>query len=270
LVEEEVNNMELSDLYKQAVPLPARKFTGYVLGDRSPITEKDLTADELAALRTAVNRANQRNTNEQDYLRRLSAMSKQNYDPTTAPYGTVKGDQGEDVKVTYPQWKRDMQSRLNSYDRTKNRTSIRYEDYFPKDSSESADIYESPQEIVQKMYTDPAYRVKNTFGSAKAYNEKGKTILRDAYGFSDTHEAYPVKADAPALDIVKEYYNSPKALAEVMYSKYGNPTRQPVEINLNPTPQASQPKVDYIDEGINTASDKLKQFGGWASNYFRK
>jgi hypothetical protein len=260
----------LGDLYKQGIPLPARKFAGYVLGDRSPITEKDLTEDELAALRTTVNRANQRNVDEQDYLRRLSTMPRKNYDPATAPYGMVTGDDDKEIPITYSQWQKDLKSRLKSYDKTKDRTSFSYKDYYPKEVSESADIYESPKEIIEKMYTDPAYRVKNTFGSAKAYNEKGKTIIRDMYGFSDKHEAYPVKANASALDIVKEYYDSPKALAEVMYSKYGNPSRQPVEINLNPTAQASQPKVDPIDEMINSGSDKLKQFGTWATKYFQK
>jgi len=257
----------LGDLYKRAIPLPARKYIAYNLGDRSPITEKDLTEDELAALRTAVKRADQSNLEQQDYLRRLSAMPRKNYNPATAPYGMIPGKDDKEIPITYNQWQKDLKSRLNSYDKTKDRTSITYKDYFPKDESGNADISESTGDILDRIYSDPAYRVKNTFGSAKAFKEKGKTILRDAYGFSDQHEDYPVKASAPVLDIIKQYYDQPKALGEVLSTKYHGSSRQPVEINLNPEPQ---PKTDPIDEMINSGSDVLKQFGTWATKHFQK
>jgi hypothetical protein len=209
--------MELADLYKTAVPVNARMFLNTIFGDRSPITEKDFSTEEIAGIKKAVSNRKRANIQQESDLK----LELDRYNN-----GMYKDSPDSRNR------KAQLEAQLNSYATTRDRTSFGYGDYDVKSGENAAPILQGWPSAIYQSYTDPAFRLSATLGSAKYQENNGKPYVEDSYGFAD-NPVYKRKSTDSLADIFSMYKDNPGALGELLYTKYMGGVRRPVKINLD-------------------------------------
>ena len=179
------NNSLLKSAYQAVVPSNARMLIDTAMGERSDITEKDFSKDELALLKTMYQNkqkqneslrqeiANKLNMSEKDYLRN----PERKFVPQVTPEGReiIAG-----VPMSYAEYIQKTKSQLDSFDKTKGKTSLNYYDY---PEGKSAPTFDSWLKSAWKSYTDPEYRLKTILGSFNVYDTPEGQIAKDQYNF---------------------------------------------------------------------------------------
>ena len=228
-------DFSLSDLYKQVVPVNARTFIETAMGKTTPITERDFSPEELDTLKQSVKAAKSKNSlSEEHYRKNLQTSSAEyNKKPETEWLQNLSGKYEEFV-VPYSEWIKRNQSAVDSYEKTRDRTSISYGDYPIKSGETAAPVGQNWGSAIYQSYTDPGFRLASTLGSAKYHENGGKPFIEDSYGFSSDHPGVykGITDDSSLTDILSKYIGTPGALGEILYSKYLGKGRRPVKINL--------------------------------------
>jgi hypothetical protein len=230
----------LGELYRAAVPLNARTLIDTaVRGKTSDITENDLSVSELNALRdvyettaasNATNRqtlANKLSVSPKDYEKAPEVKSEFVPVPNSSTGYTV-----ERRPLSYDEYITKTTAALDTYDRTKNKTSVRYNDYPDK---LAAPTFDSWLNTVWKSYTDPAYRLKTTLGSFNVQETPTGLVATDKYDF-DAADFYARKGKPPAEMSTAEMWkrsNGPVDFLDMLMIKRGAPSRN-VNIKLPP------------------------------------
>lgn len=218
--------MDLSSFYKQAVPVNARTFLDTIFGNRDPITEKDFTKEELDTLKTSIANRQRSNILREEAIQQDLRMSPQEYQKNPQAYWD---DSFQRKEIAYDEFMRQKMREQDSFNRTRDRVSFGYGDYPIKSGEFAAPVVQNWLSAILQSYTDPGFRLAATLGSAKYQNG----AVLDSYGFSDDHPTYPVKANAPLWDILKQYGDAPGSLGEILFSKYLGNVRRPVKIQLD-------------------------------------
>ena len=230
----------LGDLYRAAVPLNARTLIDTaVRGNTNDITEADLSPAELSALRQVYETTAARNvTNRQTLANKLSVSAK-DYEkapevksefvpvPNSSTKYTV-----ERRPLSYDEYITKTAAALDTYDKTKNKTSISYYDYPDKMAAPTFDSWLSS---IWKSYTDPAYRLKTTLGSFNVQETPTGPVATDKYDF-DAADFYAMKGKRPSEMSTSEMWkraNGPVDFLDMLMIKRGAPSRN-VNIKLPP------------------------------------
>jgi hypothetical protein len=226
----------LNQLYKTLVPTNARVLIDTMRGQTAPITAKDFAPEELDVLRQMYSQKQQRNeSRKQDIANKISVSEKDYYKNPEVDYvfeGEGPIQKARQVAVPYADYIQKMTNQLKSFDATKNKTSLSYNDYPDK---LAAPTFDSFLESAWKSYTDPAYRMKTILGSFNVMNTPEGAKAVDTYNFdkSDFYKAI-YKID-PAKASVSEMYKKANGpidfLDMLMIKKFPNMSR-PVDINL--------------------------------------
>ena len=227
----------LGDLYRAAVPLNARTLIDTaVRGNTNDITEADLSPAELSALRQVYETTTAKNaTNKQALANKLS-VSAEDYEK--APEQTserVPTPQGYSIvyrPLSYDEYINKTTTALNTYDKTKNKTSISYNDYPDKMAAPTFDSWLSS---IWKSYTDPAYRLKTTLGSFNVQETPTGPVATDKYNF-DAADFYAMKGKRPSEMSTSEMWkraNGPVDFLDMLMIKRNAPSRN-VNIKLPP------------------------------------
>jgi hypothetical protein len=228
----------LSYLWKTAVPVNARILAGTMAGDTNPITEANFSPEELAALK-----------NLHAYVKNKNAMFEKELTlKTPAEYAKKPetelvdsfGGTGINLSqsnsytsraVPYADYVNRIAARRASYNKTRGKTSVQYNDY-PDGSA--APTFDGWLNSVWKSYTDPAYRMKTVLGSFNAYDTPQGTEIKDQYNF-DKKEFYNTFYNADfnkdnALDLLKKAHGPVDFLDMLMIKKNLKPRN--VDIKL--------------------------------------
>lgn len=246
----------LSGLYKAAIPVNARMLLEQFQGNKFPITEKDFSDEELAALRRAIQATQQRNIDEESFYRANLQKTKKEYEKnpeTQLVLSPVEGSPNRKVSVPIPykDWLNQQKKAVKSYEKTRDKTSFTYGAYDVKSGDTAAPIGQNWLEAIYQSYTDPAFRMASTLGSANYYNKKGQTpYVQDTYGFELHPEAYkkdPSKMST--LEVIQNFgVTSPATMFEILAARFA-PQRRPVQISL---PQQEPVNVTYQDPFTST------------------
>jgi len=227
----------LGDLYRATVPLNARTLIDTaVRGNTNDITEADLSPAELSALRQVYETTTAKNaTNKQALANKLS-VSAEEYakapEQTSERVPTPRGYSIVYRPLSYDEYINKTTTALNTYDKTKNKTSISYNDYPDKMAAPTFDSWLSS---IWKSYTDPAYRLKTTLGSFNVQETPTGPVATDKYNF-DAADFYAMKGKRPSEMSTSEMWkraNGPVDFLDMLMIKRGAPSRN-VNIKLPP------------------------------------
>lgn len=219
-----------SSAYKRLVPLNARTLIESVLGKTSPITEKDLTEEELQAIYRLYE--SKQAANQRQYQSLLDQLSVTKKDWSKAPTTVTEYKDGERVtrKETFDQYQARIRRQLDSFNKTQNKTSVSYYDYTDKGTF-GAPINDDLLKAIYSSYTDPQYRLKTTLGSFNVMNTPQGAVVKDNYNF-DAARAYDIEPSTTNLDLVKRFYSKPLSLADALLIKNYPTMSRPVAISL--------------------------------------
>ena len=228
----------LGDLYRAAVPLNARTLIDTaVRGRTTDITEADLSPAELSALRQVYETTTAKNVADRQTLANKLSVSAKDYEkaPETTAEQIPTSQGGYAIKyrpLTYDEYINKTTTALGTYDKTKNKTSVTYNDYPDR---LAAPTFDSWLNSVWKSYTDPAYRIKTTLGSFNVQETPTGPVATDKYNF-DAGDFYAMKGKPPAemstLEMLKRA-NGPVDFLDMLMIKRGAPSRN-VNIKLPP------------------------------------
>jgi len=228
----------LGDLYRAAVPLNARTLIDTaVRGRTSDITEADLSPAELSALRQVYETTAARNVADRQALANKLSVSAKDYEKapetTAEQIPTAQGGYAYKYRpLSYDEYIHKTTTALDTYDKTKNKTSVTYNDYPDR---LAAPTFDSWLNSVWKSYTDPAYRLKTTLGSFNVQETPTGPVATDKYNF-DAGDFYAMKGEHPSkmstLEMLKRA-NGPVDFLDMLMIKRGAPSRN-VNIKLPP------------------------------------
>ena len=235
-----------SNLYKAAIPVNARMALEQFSGTAAPITEKDFTPEELDAIRLAIQNTQKSNIErENKYLSNLN-KTKEEYEKDPEYYSVFFSKEGDPKGIKpYEVWKEEQKKAVESFEKTRDKTSFGYGSYDVKSGDMAAPVGQGWLDALYQSYTDPAFRVAATLGSANYYDKKGQTpYIQDSYGFSSEHPAvYGDVSKLSTLDIIKKFGDRPGSLLELLASRLA-PQRRPVNIAL---PNEKTINLKYTD-----------------------
>tara|TARA_R110000803_G_scaffold80444_5_gene146260 strand:+ start:391 stop:1122 length:732 start_codon:yes stop_codon:yes gene_type:complete len=226
----------LNQLYKTLVPTNARVLIDTMRGQTAPITAKDFAPEELDVLREMYSQKQQRNESWRQDIANKMSISQKDYDKNPEVDFVFDGEgpiqKARPVKISYADYLQQINNQLNSFDATKNKTSISYNDY---PDQLAAPTFDSFIDAAWKSYTDPAYRMKTILGSFNVMNTPEGAKAIDKYNFdkSDFYKAI-YKID-PAEATVGEMYkkaNGPVDFLDMLMIKKFPGASRPVDINL--------------------------------------
>ena len=221
----------------QLVPTNARVFGSTVLGNTAPITEADLSSEELDVLRSMYESKKKQNESIKQELANRLSVSKKDYDKrpesTVVEFQRPDGSLGYQQQVVpYDQYIKKAAADLQTYEKTKNKTSLGYYDY---PDAIAAPTFDKWLDVVKKSYSDPAYRMKTVLGSFNVMDSpEGPTVV-DKYNFDkkDFYQSqYGVDFDKDStIDLWKKANGPIDFLDMLMIKKMPNTSRN-VNIKL--------------------------------------
>ena len=216
----------LEDLYRRAVPTNIRTLGESLLGNTSPITEKDFSPQELKTLSELYNTRRQFNEDKyQGLLRGIPTESQYSTKPERELVeGTKDGRTTYTYKdIPYEEMLRRRREAAEKLMRNPNKTSLSYNaDYGV------TPISDNPLKAIYKSYTDPRYSLAATIGATNVFDEGGQGVVRDQYNF-DNREYYEPEKNTLA-DLYSKHGMTP-AFLDAMMVKYGSPNR-PINIRI--------------------------------------
>ena len=216
--------------YNYAIPPNARFLGELAAGVTSPITEKDFTPGDIAAMRQMYTTQKQANTTAEDDLRHLqTSVTPQNFrgsgydrerqfdaaSPTGMSY----------KQLSFPQFQQGVRNQLATFDKTRGRTSISQYG----DNTALLDHQNLPT-TVYRSYADPEYRVATTLGRFKVHETPQGLVARDNYNFDRWGTE---QNESPSLGMLVS--KPVKFFDTVMRQNFSGRSR-PVEVNLGGMP----------------------------------
>lgn len=167
----------LASFYNKHVPVNIRTFMETLLGNSSPITEKDFSNEDLAYLKKLYEAKKQANDSHEQGLKDI----KNNLKP--GDWLSKENRNGVLVDTTAETLK-DIDKKLSTYATTRDKTSIGYGDYA---SVPGADVDESDGwgKQLYGSFTDPGHRVRTTLGQFNVVEQPdGSIVVQDTYDWS--------------------------------------------------------------------------------------
>ena len=234
------------------LPTNVSLFGQYLLGDQSPITEKDFTPEELQVIVNQIEAQDRANAeaeqrvkgNAERTLKRLKEPSSRVDDRiginTVSGVGlsqvlNEKTNKLEDVYKTQDEYNKEVQKQINKYqnkidsfDRTRNKTSVTgYRDIRTDPAGEGL------VNAITNTFSSPAYNIETSLGHYNAYkNEDGTVTVKDTYDFYGY--GYDKGSTVSLKDFLKalpEAVTKPEAFGTLL-SRFALPNRQR-EVNIN-------------------------------------
>lgn len=238
--------------YKENVPVNVRMVIEHFLGATSPITEKDFTTEELNALRKAIENTQKFNVEREETTLSNINKTKKEYEQNPEYSSNIDKKTGKvtEVFIPYETWLETQKKALESFNKTRDKTSFGYGDYDIKSGDMAAPVGQNWLDAAYQSYTDPAFRMASTIGSANYFNKKEETpYIQDAYKFSSDHPAvYGDVSKMSNLDVIRKFGSTPGALFEILASRLA-PQSRPVKISL---PLQEQNTLTYKDPFAST------------------
>lgn len=219
------------------LPTNMRLFGEYVLGEQSPITEKDFTPEELSEMLRMVEQQDSKNaTAEQKLQQELVSQKRRirDFDPAD---NLTTNKQGELVpKWTVKEYNNLMQGRvkeiegkLASYENTRDKTAVDYRD--ERTDPEGLMLVDA----ISQTFTSPAYNIETSLGHFSARkNKDGSVSIKDKYNFLGYGHEEPVKISmGEFLKALPTAITKPEAFGTLMARTFLADKGRDVDITLD-------------------------------------
>jgi len=192
----------LGSLYKK-IPTNIRLFMEQMFGADSPITEEDFTAEELEAIRRQITEQQRKNTIREENIRN----NTERYEIAGKEFRRFSDDF-------------DRRRALDSYERTRNRTSV---------NPYSLSGYREPGGAIRKSFTSPGYNIATTLGKYRAeQGEEGVTTIQDTYDWNVAERSEHLPKGLAAL---RSMMRNPEIFGEFLM-RMRNPSPREINITL--------------------------------------
>ena len=202
----------VGSLYKK-IPTNIRLFMEQMFGADSPITEEDFTAEELEAIRRQITEQQRKNTIREENVRNNTERYERMMN------NPLEGDSGVTAGLT-PEGLADRQRALDSYERTRNRTSV---------NPYSLSGYREPGGAIRKSFTSPGYNIATTLGKYRAeQGEEGVTTIQDTYDWNVAERSEHLPKGLAAL---RSMMRNPEIFGEFLM-RMRNPSPREINITL--------------------------------------
>jgi len=216
--------VSIRDLYKQ-IPVNARVFAETVLGAEDPITEEDFTDEDLRYLRRLVDETSAKNDVREAELRGDRDYYRAN--PDLRSYELGEG--GNLVDIT-DRRREKLDRRIKSYEDTRGRTSIDYQDITKTQKHGTEGEFESVIKTVKDSFLDPAYRAKTTLGRFTAeQQEDGSVVIKDTYDWNQLDQKVSLR---DFLDALPGMIRSPRKAGNAFMRLVKPDTSREVNVKL--------------------------------------
>lgn len=222
---------KLARMGVEAAPTNIKTYAGTMLGDRSPITEKNFKPAELELLRKAVKGAQARRAEEIAHYRRI----EQNAKKPNSIWGAGA------IPLA-----RAMIDEINQQEKL-----VDYDNYAQAHRPDDPQFFGYPDwedygwgKMLQHSLTDPEYNLNTTLGRARYVQDaQGNLRVEDTYDFNKTGPGQGImdrfaKGEMSAYDTVGLLFN-PKSLGNILgtlLAPESDPGRRQVNINLGKIP----------------------------------
>lgn len=231
------SNSLLKSAYRAVVPSNAQMLIDTALGEKSDITEKDFSKDELALLKAMYqNKQKQNESRRQEIANKLNVSEKDYLKNPEKKFVTQVTPEGRESVVSapmsYAEYLQKTKQQLDSFDKTKNKTSLTYYDY---PEGKAAPTFDSWLQSVWKSYTDPEYRLKTILGSFNVYDTPEGAVARDQYNFDKKDfykNNYGIDVDKADTANIWKASNGPIDFLDMMMIKKFPRTSRNVNIKL--------------------------------------
>tara|TARA_R110000822_G_C15149004_1_gene477038 strand:- start:46 stop:774 length:729 start_codon:yes stop_codon:yes gene_type:complete len=237
------------------IPTNMRLFGQYLLGNKSPITEKDFTPQELSQMLKRIQEQDgvnlQAEQDQQAYLKAIKENSQLNWEDKTVSRDLIANEVGELVpRYTEETWRdieqaniQKAQKKVDSFEKTRNKTSVGYAD----DTLVDEEI--GFLDTIAKSFTSPAYNIETSLGHFNAHKNKDGTVtIKDTYDMYGT--AWKEGKTLSVLDFIKvlpTILRHPEDLGGVV-SRFLIPDRKrDVTIHLDPRDEKARAAKTFKD-----------------------
>jgi glutaredoxin-related protein len=209
----------ISDLYRM-LPVNSRVFLETMLGDKSPITEKDFSEKDLEFYRAEYDKKKAKNESDEASLRSELAERLESPDRVL---GSIKGS--DELQDITPKIIRDLENKIKSYEDTRNKTSMSPRDYASKDYVHEGGWAGS----IIRSFTDPSYRAGTTLGQFNVIQqEDGNVSIQDTYNWTKAPKTISLGEFVGSVKAVK----SPEQLGNLFMRLLKPGTNREVNIKL--------------------------------------
>lgn len=219
------------------LPLNIKTFLETVRGNTNPLTERNLSDEEKETLKRIIQRKQQQNLDREFSMQNLLLDTPQEY-RRSPDHKFIQENPNSSrmtsVDVPYTERQALLQRGVDSFKNTRGRTSVSYGDYGIKSGEEAAPVGQGWTSAMQQSLDDPAFRLASTLGSFKAYDTPAGYDVQDRYKFNKEQQwFYHGAADKSLPTIIKQYYDQPGSLGEILFRKYLGDRSRPVSIKLD-------------------------------------
>lgn len=214
----------LNSVYKK-IPTNARLLGETLLGSNAPITEKDFTAEELAAIRNQVARQQERNNNlEAAYIGQLQDEMQ---NPAEF-YGYRQTKDGKQTLISREEYIADLKNKIESFAVNPNKTSVRP---YSRGEATDAGVGGGFFETVGKSFSSPEYNISTTLGRYNAYTQPdGSVVVKDTYDWAKTGGREPTLGEA--LQAMGRAFPNPEGMGNVAMRYLRPEAGRAVTVNL--------------------------------------
>jgi hypothetical protein len=228
------------EVYNSLVPSNVRILAETAMGSTAPITEQDLTPADLAFLRRQYEETRGRNVAAESELVKRLGSSEAEYMKNPLVGKMQISSEGVPSQSTVPY--ADVQKKLQSYQTTRDRTSVGYS---PRGSG--VDTVPVGQAISRTL-TDPEFRMSTLLGRYQVVETPEGPVAVDRYNFNrmNTESSETLSAS----DLI----NAPVQFLDTAMRKYLPSASRPVNIRLGiPANQSYQQGGLVTQEGPQMA-----------------
>ena len=233
------------------VPTNVRLFGEYLLGEQSPITEKDFTPQELSEMLRMVQEQESRNVQEEANLQRSLAAYQRNLETFDPSKNLVQDEKGNLVpKYTEKEYNeevqnniKDIERKLASYEKTRNKTSVGYRD----ERTDPAGL--KIVDAIAQTFTSPAYNIETSLGHFTAHKNKDETItIKDDYNYLGYGHNKPVKISmGEFLKALPDAVMKPEAFGTLISRTFLADRKRDVNITLDTKAKTAKTFKESLD-----------------------
>ena len=233
------------------VPTNVRLFGEYLLGEQSPITEKDFTPQELSEMLRMVQEQESRNVQEEANLQSSLAAYQRNLETFDPSKNLVQDEKGNLVpKYTEKEYNeeiqkniKDIERKLDSYEKTRNKTAVGYRD----ERTDPAGL--KIVDAISKSFTSPAYNIETSLGNFSAHKNKDGTVsIKDTYDFLGYGYDKPVKISmSDFLKSLPLAITRPEAFGTLLSRAFLADRKRDVDITLDTKAKTAKTFKESLD-----------------------
>ena len=206
------------------LPVNMRTFIETVAGAGRTITEKDFTPEDLTYMRRLVDETKRKNNEYENYLIEHRDL--------VSDMGVYELDANKNLVDVTSRELELLDRKIESYENTRNRTSVQYDDIAKTQQPTTEGGLESITQTVSDSFNDPAYRIKTTLGRFTAEHQgDGSLIIKDTYDWNELDEKPTFKE---FLEAVPQLANNPRMAGNAFMRLMKPDTKREVRIQLPP------------------------------------